>query len=121
MEEVAMQIQVNNDENVEVREAMADGIEGVVKATLAQFSEHLTRVEVHISDENDGKAGLRDKRCMMEARPAHQKPVAATHEAATVDEACIGAAKKLRSLLESQLGRLHDVKGAASIRDNEHR
>jgi len=116
-----MQIQVNTDESVEGREAMAAGVEAVVSATLAQFSEHLTRVEVHISDENAGKGGQRDKRCMMEARPAHQKPVAVTHEAATVDEACIGAAKKLRSLLETQLGKLHDVKGAASIRDNEHR
>ena len=116
-----MQIQVKTDENVDGREAMAAGIESVVTATLAQFSEHLTRVEVHISDENGGKAGQRDKRCTMEARPAHQKPVAVTHEAATVDEACIGAAKKLRSLLESQLGKLHDVKGAASIRDIEHR
>lgn len=85
------------------------------------FSDHLTRIEVHISDENAGKSGQRDKRCMMEARPAHQKPVAVTHEAATVDEACAGAAKKLRSLLETHFGKLHDVKGAASIRDNEHR
>lgn len=114
-----MKVQVNTDKNIEGREATAAGVEAVVSATLAQFSEHLTRVEVHISDENAGKAGQRDKRCSMEARPAHQKPVAVTHEAATVNEACIGAAKKLRSLLESHLGRLHDVTGAASIRDNE--
>jgi hypothetical protein len=93
----------------------------VVTATLAQFSDHLTRVEVHISDENAAKSGQHDKRCMMEARPANQKPMAVTHEAATVDAACIGAAKKLRNMLETHFGKLHDVKGAASIRDNEHR
>lgn len=119
--EHAVKIQVNTDENIEGREAMAASIEAMVSTTLAQFSDHLTRVEVHISDEKAGKRGKRDKRCMMEARPEHQKPMAVTHDAANVHEACIGAAKKLRSLLESHLGKLHDVKGAASIRDNENR
>ena len=116
-----MKVQVNTDENIEGREAMAAGVESVVAATLAQFTDHLTRVEVHIGDENAGKGGQRDKRCMIEARPLHQKPLSVTHQGATVDEACIGAAKKMRSLLERHLGKLHDVKGAASIRDNEHR
>ena len=116
-----MQIQVNTDENIEGREAMAAGVEAVVTATLGHVSEHLTRVEVHISDENAGKSGRHDKRCMMEARPKNQKPVAVTHEAPSVDEACAGAAKKLRSLLETQFGKLHDVKGAASTRHNELR
>lgn len=116
-----MQIQVSTDENIEGREAMAAGVEAVVTATLSHFSQHLTRVEVHISDENADKPGQRDKRCMMEARPTHQQPLAVTHEAPTVDEACAGAVKKLRSLLETHFGRLHDVKGAASIRDNENR
>lgn len=116
-----MQIQVNTDENIEGREAMAASVEAMVLATLGHVTEHLTRVEVHISDENAGKSGQHDKRCMMEARPTHQKPVAVTNEAPTVEEACAGAAKKLRSLLETQFGKLHDVKGAASIRDNDHR
>jgi len=116
-----MQVQVNTDENIEGREAMTAGVEAVVAATLAQFSEHLTRIEVHISDENAGKGGQRDKRCMIEARPSHQKPVSVTDQAPTVEEACIGAAKKMRSLLDSHFGKIHDVKGAASIRDNEHR
>lgn len=116
-----MQIQVNTDESIDGREAMVAGVKAVVTATLAQFSDHLTRVEVHVSDENAGKSGQRDKRCMMEARPVHQQPLAVTHEAATVDEACVGAAKKLRSLLETHFGKLHDVKGAPSIRDNENR
>jgi len=116
-----MQIQVNTDENVEGRDTMTAGVQAMVAATLAQFSDHLTRVEVHISDENAGKSGQRDKRCMMEARPANQKPMAVTHEAATTDEACAGAAKKLRSLLDTHFGKLLSVKGAPSIRDNEHR
>lgn len=111
-----MQIQVNTDENIHGREAMAATVEAIVTATLSHVSEYVTRVEVHISDENAGKPGQHDKRCLMEARPLHQKPVAVSDEGATVEQACAGAAKKMRSLLETQLGKLHDVKGAASIR-----
>ena len=116
-----MQIQVNTDENIEGHETMAAGVEAVVTPTLAHFSEYLTRVEVHISDENAGKSGRHDKRCMLEPRPKNQKPLAVTHEAPSVDEACAGPAKKLRSLLETHFGKLHDVKGAASIRHNDLR
>lgn len=114
-----MQIQVNTDESIEGRDALTADVEEVVTATLGQFRDHLTRVEVHISDENAGKSGDSDKRCMMEARPARQNPLAVTHKAATVDAACAGAAKKLRNLLQTHFGKLHDVKGAPSIRDNE--
>ena len=57
-----MKVQVNTDENIEGREAMVAEVEAVVATTLAQFTEHLTRVEVHIIDENAGKGGQRDKR-----------------------------------------------------------
>lgn len=81
----------------------------------------ITRVQIHLGDENAGKSGAADKRCVMEARPAGRQPVAVTHKAATLEEACDGAAEKLGNLLESKFGRLDDRKGAASIRDNDRR
>ena len=116
-----MQIQINTDDNVEGRDALARRIEAEVDATLGRFGGRLTRVEVHLSDENAGRAGAVDKRCLMEARPAGRQPVAVTHQAATLDEAYSGAAAKLRNLLESAFGRLDDTKGAASVRDDERR
>jgi regulator of PEP synthase PpsR (kinase-PPPase family) len=116
-----MQFQFNTDENIEGREAMAAYLEAVVTGALAQFSDQLTRIEVHISDENAAKPGQHDKRCMIEARPENQKPLAVTYEASSVDAACAGAAKKMHSLLETHFGKLNHVKGAASIRDNENR
>ena len=53
---------------------------------------------------------------LMEARPAGQQPVAITHKAATLEEACNGAVHKLLKLLEHKFGRLHYHKGADSIR-----
>ena len=112
-----MQIQVNTGDNVEGREELIARVEAGVAAALSRFDDRLTRVEVHLGDVNAGKSGAADKRCMIEARPAGQQPVAVTHKAATLDEALDGAAEKLGNLLESKFGRLEDRKGAPSIRD----
>ena len=81
-----MQIQINTDRNIEGREALATQVSGVVESALSRFSDHITRVEVHLSDENSAKKGGHDDiRCMMEARLEGRQPVAVTHQAATVD------------------------------------
>jgi len=103
-----MQIQINTDHNIEGSEALAEQISGVVESALDRVSDHITRVEVHLSDENSDKSGQNDKRCMMEARLEGRQPVAVTHQAATLDEAVDGAADKLVRLIESTLGRRHD-------------
>lgn len=106
-----MQIQVNTDHNIEGNEQFASHVKSVVESALDRFSERITRVEVHLSDENGGKDGQADKRCAMEARLEGRQPTAATHHAATVDQAIDGAADKLASSIESTLGRLHDQNG----------
>jgi len=116
-----MQIQVNTDDNVKGSDELTRHVEAEIGAALSRFSDQLTRVEAHLSDENAGKSGGADKRCMLEARPAGKQPVAVTHHAATLGEACSGAAQKLKNLLESQFGRLDDRKGGASIRHSEQR
>ena len=114
-----MHIQVNTDDNVTGREALVARVESEVEASLSRFNEYLTRIEIHLGDENAGKAGDADKRCMMEARPAGKPPVSVTHHAATLDEALKGAIRRLRSALDSKVGQLNEHKGAPSIRDIE--
>ena len=104
-----MQIQINTDRNIEGGENLAAQIRAVVESALSRFSDRITRVELHLSDENSNKKGGSDDiRCLMEARLEGRKPVAVTHQAATVDQAVEGAADKLTSLINSTLGRLHD-------------
>jgi len=50
-----MQVQINTDHNIEGREALAAYVSGVVEAALSRISDHITRVEVHLSDENSDK------------------------------------------------------------------
>ena len=101
-----MLIQVNTDNHITGREALTSRVEATVESALTRFSERITRVEVHLSDENGRKSGPDDKRCVMEARLEGRQPVAVTHIAATLDEAVSGAADKLTSALDSTLGRL---------------
>lgn len=104
-----MQIQINTDRNIEGREALAAQVSGVVENALSRISDRITRVEVHLSDENSDKKGGNDNlRCVMEARLEGRQPVAVTHQAATLDQAIDGAADKLTRLIESTLGRLRD-------------
>lgn len=111
-----MQVQVNTDDNVDGREELILRVESEVRNALGRFGDHITRVEIHLSDENAGKTASNDKRCLMEARLAGRQPEAVTHQAGSLDEAFRGAAGKLRRSLESTLGRLTNHKGAASIR-----
>ena len=103
-----MQIQINTDRNIEGREALSVHIRGVVENALSHESSHITRVEVHVADENGPKTGPKDRRCTMEARLERHQPVAVTFDAATVHQAVSGAADKLARLVADTLGRLRD-------------
>ncbi|MDZ4745537.1 MAG: HPF/RaiA family ribosome-associated protein [bacterium] len=106
-----MQIQINTDANIEGHETLATRVRSAVESALSRLSDHITRVEVHLSNENsDKKDSYDDMRCVMEARLEGRQPVAVTHQAATVDQSVDGAADKLTRLIESTLGRLRDQK-----------
>ncbi len=108
-----MQVQINTDHNIEGREELGAHLSGIVKGALSRCSDHITRVEVHLTDENGRKSGRDDKRCVMEARLESRPPVAVTHHAATLHQAVSGAADKLTALIESTRGRLHDQRSRA--------
>ncbi len=100
-----MKIQINTDSHITGREALAQQAEATVTSALGHLAEHITRVEVHLSDQNGNKTGGRDKRCLMEARLEGHQPIAVTDEAETIGQAIDGAADKLKSALDSTLGR----------------
>ena len=101
-----MIIQINTDNHIDGREELAQRAEATVAAALSHFARQITRIEVHLSDENSHKGGSDDKRCAMEARLEGRQPVGVTHQAATLDQAVAGAAAKLKRSLESTLGKL---------------
>ena len=105
-----MQIQINTDHNINGHQGLSAQVSTVVENALRNFIDQITRVEVHLRDENSNKSGPNDKRCMMEARLEGRQPIAVTHQASTVDQAVDGAAEKLSKLIESDLGRQRDLR-----------
>ncbi len=101
-----MKIQVNTDAHINGTEALAERVTDMVEQALKHYRGHVTRVEVHLSDENAGKGGSQDQRCLLEARLEGRQPLAVTENAPTMAQAVSGAAQKLRRSLDSTLGRL---------------
>ncbi len=100
-----MQIEIGSDHSVQIQDEWAGKLEEIVQHALRHHREQLTRVVVHLSDENAHKAGDNDKRCAMEGRLRGMQPVAVTHHGATYDQAVSGAAEKLGRLLEHTLAK----------------
>jgi len=104
-----MQILVNTGRHVGGGEALESRIRPTIEAALARFVDRVTRVEVHIDDENSSaKAGDNDKRCTIEARLAGLKPLSATHQAPSISLAVDGAAEKLEQAIGRAIGRLEE-------------
>jgi hypothetical protein len=111
-----MQIQVNTDSSIQGGEPLTRLVRDIVESAVDRFAARITRVEVHLTDENSGaKGGADDMRCVLEARVAGLKPVSVRHAAATIELACAGAADKLERALDSMLGRRDNPKGRTSF------
>ena len=74
-----MQIQVNADNHLESGEARDAWARAVVESAMTHLADSVTRVEVHLSDENAGKGGGAAMRCKMEVRLTGRPPVAVSH------------------------------------------
>jgi len=89
-----------------LREGYRNKLNKLLADELERFGEVITRLEVHLSDENGAKTGLKDKRCLLEARQEGKQPIAVTELAETYDMAVAGAVEKMKASLSSIQGRL---------------
>jgi len=110
-----MQILVNTDHNITLAENSTDELETTVATALGHFGSHLTRVEVHLTDQSAGRSTGNDIRCLLEAHPEGLEPQFASDNASTVDIAVHGALHKMLRALETTFGRLEQHKGASSM------
>lgn len=101
-----MQIQINYA-GPAASEALNAHIESSVQHAIGHFSDRVTRVEVHVRDLNSPKkAGPNDKRCLMEARPAHADPIAVEDEGDDYHTVVSGAADKLERAVRKHFEKL---------------
>ncbi len=101
-----MTIQLNTDKNLSVHEAFGSKLEDLLKDQLKRYSENITRLEVHLSDENGSKDGINDKRCLLEARLEGKQPIAVTAFGNTYELAVDSAIEKLKASLDTILGKM---------------
>lgn len=100
-----MTIQFNTDHNIPGTEALKAPLAAIISERLSRNSSLITRLEVHLSDQDGNKEGPNDKRCMIEARLEGMQPIAVTNDSNTHEQAVEGAVDKLNTSLETILGR----------------
>lgn len=101
-----MHIEIRTDSHVHGTERLQERVVEWTEHALSRFARRITRVEVHISDENGDKKTPGDTKCVMEARVEKRPPTVVTDHADGVEAAVRGAAGKLARALEHELGRL---------------
>ncbi len=99
-----MQFLLNTDHNLNGSESLLSRLEADVENALERHLSRITRIEMHLGDENAGKSGV-DKRCQIEARLAGAAPVSVHHVAETVRQAVDGALGKMDRALEHRIGK----------------
>ncbi len=98
-----MQIQVNAG-SIENSPAIAEHTHVVLETALKHVSKRITRVEVHLSDLNADKKG-KDKRVLMEARPAGHKPLAVEGHGTDLYQVIKDVANKLQRAVMHRLNK----------------
>jgi ribosomal subunit interface protein len=110
-----MKVQVNTGHNIEGSEELNKYIDSSLSESFDRYSVAITRIEVHLSDENAGKAGAADKRCLLEARLSNHQPVAVSHHADNIYVAIDTASDKLLRSLDKIAGKLTEHKSPKDL------
>lgn len=111
-----MQVQVNTDDHIQGGEALAQWINDEATSRLSRFRDHITRLEVFLTDLDGNKSGANDKRCRLEARLANRQPVSVTADGDKIPTVFGDAVGKLIRALDTDLGRVKDRNGRDTIR-----
>lgn len=103
-----MIIQFNTDKNISGNEKKVAAYSALIEDELRMYSSHITRLEIHLSDENGNNNGPNTMRCMIEARVEGLQPIAVTDLGDTHYKAVTGALNKLSASLNTIMGKLTD-------------
>ncbi len=98
-----MKIQFNTDKTISGDERTQKYFTSQITDELKRYQPHITRIEVHLSDENGNKEGIKDKQCLLEARLEGRQPIAVTCQSETIEQAVSGAIDKLKTTFETIL------------------
>lgn len=101
-----MTIQINTDKTLTGEKRSSDFFTSQINEALQRFESHITRIEVHLKDENGKKDGFNNISCLLEARLEGRQPIAITNQADTTDLAITGAINKIKTAIETIVGKI---------------
>lgn len=104
----AMQILFNTDKTISGDERTQAYYTAQIVEELKRYETLITRIDVHLSDENGKKEGLNDIICLLETKLEGKKTITVSCQTDTVELAVLGALEKLKRSIEKILDRSQD-------------
>ncbi|MGB5263872.1 MAG: HPF/RaiA family ribosome-associated protein [Lutimonas sp.] len=101
-----MKIQVNTDKNIEGTEMLETFVSEKIRSGLKHFVDKITRIEVHLSDQNADKGGIEDIQCKIEARVEDLQPVIVVSKSSSIEKALNDAVDKMKATLGTIIGKM---------------
>ena len=101
-----MKIQFNTDKNIEGTEELETYVSERISSGLKHFVDKITRIEVHLSDQNADKGGRDDIQCKMEARIEGIQPVMVVSKNGSKEKALDDAVGRMKAKLGSIMGKM---------------
>lgn len=98
-------VQFNTDKSIEAEERHQEYFSSQISEALTRFDNHITRVEVHLKDENGKKVGHEDKTCELEVRLKGKQPIAVTSHADSISKAVTFATDKALAAVTTIVGK----------------
>jgi ribosome-associated translation inhibitor RaiA len=103
-----LKIQLNTDRNITGDQRLEGYLSSLVQDELSRFNDHITRIEIHLADENGPKKGVNDIRCTLEARLEKRQPIVVTTHADTIEKAVSDALVKMKGAITTIYDRFKD-------------
>lgn len=104
-----MKIQFNTDKNIQGVETLETYVSEKITNGLKHFANKITRIEVHLSDQNADKEGSDDIQCKIEARVEGLQPVMVVSNSSSNEEALDSAVSKMKSTLATIMGKMKNI------------
>lgn len=101
-----MEIQFNTDNNIEGKKALETYVNELVGSALSRYEDMITRIEIHLGDENGNKKGPKDKKCTIECRMKGMDPIAVTSHEDNLKNAVSTSIDKMKAALTTRVGKM---------------
>ncbi len=103
-----MKVQFNTDKTINGDADNQAYFSDMISKKLDRYDSHITRIEVHLSDENGKKDGSNDIKCLLEARFEGKQPVTVSAQEDTMIKAVAASIDKMKAALDTVLGKIQN-------------